>query len=191
MLWRQNPQHRPKVMDLQPPGLRSAVCTRFGGWYGALERIGVWPTLEQVHTLRKQGLSITKIARQFIMTPQAVWKMLKGPRLRKRVKPDMPRGPAHPQWKGRYYTLGYVVIRHPVDGRPIREHRYVMEQLLERPLKSHEIVHHLNGVRDDNRLENLVILDSHRTHAYETRSFIVALQRRIRTLEESLTVRSP
>lgn len=67
----------------------------------------------------------------------------------------------HPNWKGgRHLRGGYVAIlarNHP-NARPsgyILEHVYVMSNYLGRALKKGETVHHKNGVRTDNRIENL------------------------------------
>lgn len=45
------------------------------------------------------------------------------------------------------------------NRRWLYEHRVVMESFLGRPLSSNESVHHINGIRNDNRLENLVVMN--------------------------------
>jgi hypothetical protein len=52
---------------------------------------------------------------------------------------------------------GYLYIS--FRGKYFPHHRFVVEQALGRSLKENEQVHHKNGIRDDNRVENLQIMD--------------------------------
>lgn len=58
--------------------------------------------------------------------------------------------------KGHLDKHGYMVL--PKGGRDapqVYEHTRMMEQKIGRRLRKGETVHHINGIRHDNRLENL------------------------------------
>lgn len=99
-------------------------------------------------------------------------------------------GPNHPNATcggRRLNEAGYVQVLDPrkkAGSRYILEHRLVMEGIIGRPLERDEVVHHMNGIRDDNRPENLALIgpDDH----HEQRTLIRTLQARIIELENKL-----
>lgn len=80
-------------------------------------------------------------------------------------------GAANPSYTGGRVrnSSGYIwalAPDHPhADVRGyVYEHRLVMEQMVGRPLTRDEVVHHRNRVRDDNRPENLQLMESQAAH---------------------------
>jgi hypothetical protein len=69
------------------------------------------------------------------------------------------RGPNNGNWKGGIKRTGKYSYITTQNGMYISEHRYIMEKILNRKLNSDEVVHHINGRRDDNRIENLVVMN--------------------------------
>lgn len=72
------------------------------------------------------------------------------------------------QTKPQKHPSKYVRIY--VNGVRVHEHRYVMEQILGRPLQDDEEVHHINEDKTDNRPENLQVV-SKKEHAKITFSY--------------------
>jgi len=80
-------------------------------------------------------------------------------RLAKRGEAGGPE-PERPPALGWHHRDGYLIVSVPGRGSVLK-HRLVMEERLGRRMERHETVHHINGVRLDNRIENLELWSSH------------------------------
>jgi HNH endonuclease len=153
-------------------------------------------TREELHRLyHEERLSQAQIAARFGVTPGAIhWRMCRWgiparDMTEARIEAARTRfsGPNNPRWKGgRTHVNGYVLVQAPdhprVDHRGyVREHILVWEEAHGTLLPDGWHVHHKNGVKDDNRPENLEAM----THG-EHRDVIPSLLRRIAALEAEI-----
>ena len=73
------------------------------------------------------------------------------------------KGTDNPQYKEKIYRHGYVYVHGKGHSNSqkrglILEHRLVVSEYLGRPLEDYESVHHKNGIKTDNRIDNLEIV---------------------------------
>jgi hypothetical protein len=137
-----------------------------------------WPIEDLRRWIEEDGLTHEAVGLRLGCASQTIGKLCAKHGIR--CQPRGPRrGPGHPSWKGgrQVDADGYILLwvrdhphargRRRHGGGYVLEHRLVMEATLGRYLDPAEVVHHLNGVNDDNRPENLEVFSSNSEHLRE------------------------
>jgi ribosome-binding protein aMBF1 (putative translation factor) len=124
--------------------------------------------VSKVLALRAKGLSQDAIAKELHMSQAVISRVLRQNGLPTALRPE---GATHGMWKGGKTATGQgyiqcmVALDDPMASMRSRsgyvlEHRLVVARAIGRPLEPRETVHHINGDRKDNRLENLQLRQS-------------------------------
>jgi hypothetical protein len=118
---------------------------------------------EDILQMYRDGMSMAQIARTIGRSTHVVLRRVKAAGI---SRPYQGSGPDANSWKGgrektvHGYMRQWIATDDPMASMRnkvgyVPEHRLVMARHLGRPLRRSESVHHINGVRDDNRIENL------------------------------------
>jgi hypothetical protein len=124
--------------------------------------------VEQIRSRYAQGLTLRELAQELGRDEEAIRRLM--------VAADIPRRPRG-QPEGKYLPNGgrtvdrdgYILFRapkHPYANAAgyIREHRLVMEGIVDRFLRPEEVVHHRDGVKSNNSPDNLELFPSNAEH---------------------------
>lgn len=122
---------------------------------------------DTVRVMYESGMTQAEIGKQLGVSQKVVWRCMKNNGISARSKAKRNQyGEKNGFWRGGQYIddSGYVRIK--MDGHPrakkcggyVMEHILVAERILGRPIDRIEAVHHINGVKNDNRPDNLAVM---------------------------------
>lgn len=134
--------------------------------------------LQEAVTMYENGESVNSIAKRFNMDSSSVCNSFKkaGVKMRgmqeanilavKKGRREYSKLSDHASWKGgtTKHDAGYVRRKSPGHHRAEKHTSYVFDHILVaekkigRKLKRDECVHHINGIKDDNRQENIEVM---------------------------------
>lgn len=131
-----------------------------GSVYNYLKKYGIKSRnkSQTFQRLRDSGWEYPKSAKEKISKAHT-GKIVSDETRKKMSLADKDGGMGHKKKRGDGYISVYLPD-HPKSNKDgyIMEHILVMECLIGRHLKDDEVVHHKNGIRDDNRKENLQLM---------------------------------
>lgn len=146
------------------------------------------PPKEELDNLYASGLSQASIGKRYDASQVQVSRWMRDYGLKTRRSPG--RGPDHYLWKGgiKKTKKGRFKIWKPdhprADGGGYVYHSiWVWEEANGESVPPGHHIHHLNGVRDDDRPENLVCIKQEK---HESWTFVHLAQQRVRELEIKL-----
>jgi transposase-like protein len=150
----QQVRHYLKKQDIELTGYRETAC---------------WKNRHLVREMAENGCSYSEIAREVGTNHHRVKEHFERYNLPYRFDQSIPEN--NSKWRGgeRIDKDGYVLVLehdHPNANRHgyVRKHRKVMSEDLGRPLKDHEVVHHIDGDKKNNHIDNLRLYSSNGEH---------------------------
>jgi uncharacterized protein (DUF1330 family) len=118
---------------------------------------------KELQKMYDSGLSLSDIGERINKSTTSIFRLFKKYKLKTEPLRRKEREKTK-AWKGgRIIRHGYILIKvksHPRMnyGGYVREHTLVMEKHIGRYLKKSEVVHHVNEIKSDNRIENLKLM---------------------------------
>lgn len=143
---------------------------------------------KEIANLYESGLNLRQIASRHNCSIGPILTRLKKNHIQRREAHHYPLGEKHPRWKGGKSQMpdGYIRVlcrgHHRANpGGYVREHILVWENTHGKTLSSGYVIHHLNGIKNDNRPDNLIA-----TLSSEHVKLLDPYKKRIRQLEDEV-----